>query len=213
LAAVENEFDAVYNAKLMAFKRHYLAVGIGRVSYITYFDSDLPKMAARALCKQLNEAIPGHRVVNPIENGLPKFIEPAEVNRAYNRAAVGLCLSAEEGAMYSSLEYMLAGLPIVSTPSKGGREVFFDPNFCVLVDPNPSAVREGVERLIARNIPRDEIRESTLAKVRVHRDRFQRHLNEILNRDACEQGALNDWSIGRPTSKKVRCHLNDLLAS
>jgi glycosyltransferase involved in cell wall biosynthesis len=49
------------------------------------------------------------------------------VNQGLARAVVGLCLSTVEGSNYASMEYMLAGLPIVSTPSIGGREVYFDP--------------------------------------------------------------------------------------
>ena len=80
------------------------------------------------------------------------------MNRVYNQAAVGLCLSAVEGAMYSSMEYLMAGLPIVSTPSLGGRDVYFDPDYCLIVEPEPAAIRRAVERLRDRAIPREEIR-------------------------------------------------------
>ena len=49
-----------------------------------------------------------------------------------------------EGSNHFSMEYMLAGLPIVSTPSTGGREVFFDHEFCTICEPHPNSVRDAV---------------------------------------------------------------------
>ena len=50
-----------------------------------------------------------------------------------------------EGANYASVEYLLAGLSIVSTPSiSGGREVYFDPEFCIVCDPDHQ--HSGAER-------------------------------------------------------------------
>ena len=50
-----------------------------------------------------------------------------EVNNFLNQCKVGIILSEVEGANYASIQYLLAGLPVVSTKSKGGRDVFFDP--------------------------------------------------------------------------------------
>ncbi len=63
-------------------------------------------------------------------------------------------LSAEEGSSYASMEYLLAGLGVVSTHSTGGRDVYFDPDYCITCDPTPEAVRDAVAELRARNIPR-----------------------------------------------------------
>ncbi|WP_164127899.1 glycosyltransferase, partial [Stenotrophomonas maltophilia] len=72
---------------------------------------------------------------NPIVDGLTARLTPEAVNRVYNQAAVGLCLSAVEGAMCASMEYLMAGLPVVSTPSVGGRDVYFDPDYCIIAEP------------------------------------------------------------------------------
>ena len=66
-----------------------------------------------------------------------------------SRARVGLCLSEEEGAMFASIEYLLCGLPVVSTPNMGGRDFFFDEKFSQTVDPSEEAVRVGVEKMIS----------------------------------------------------------------
>jgi glycosyltransferase involved in cell wall biosynthesis len=38
------------------------------------------------------------------------------------------------------MEYMLCGTPVVSTPSTGGRDVFFTPENSIIRDDNPKAV-------------------------------------------------------------------------
>lgn len=54
----------------------------------------------------------------------PAFLPPAQVCAALNRGEVGLALSELEGACWASTEYLLCGLPVVSTPCSGGREVW-----------------------------------------------------------------------------------------
>ena len=84
------------------------------------------------------------------------------------------------------MEYLLAGLPVVSTPSRGGRDVFFDPDYCIICEPDPVAVRLAVEQLQARNLPREEIRNRTLEKIAPLRRRFVELVDELL----VEMGAL-----------------------
>ena len=43
-------------------------------------------------------------------------------------------MSSQEGAMYSSVEYLLCGLPIVSTKSTGGHDVFFTDTNCIIAE-------------------------------------------------------------------------------
>ena len=84
--------------------------------------------------------------------------------------------------MYSAVEYLLAGLPVVSTPSLGGRDVFFDPDYCRIVPPDPAKVREAAAELQARRIPRDYIRSRTLERVEPERQRFLALVNETVVR-------------------------------
>ena len=82
--------------------------------------------------------------------------------------------------MAASVEYMLCGLPIVSTPNTGGRNVFFDNRHAVIVEPTPEAVAAGVRQMISRKIPRHEVREAVLEKMRDHRRRFVQLIDDIL---------------------------------
>jgi glycosyltransferase involved in cell wall biosynthesis len=112
-----------------------------------------------------------------LKDGLPEYLSPEQVNEICNQAAVGLCLSAVEGAMFASMEYMLAGLPIVSTPSIGGRDVYFDEAYCIIAAPDPRQIRDAVTALKQRAIPRDFIAARTRDKV----DRDRRRLLALVD--------------------------------
>ena len=132
------EFDAVYNARFDPRKRHELARKIPRVAYISYADGLTGTLRdQRAAIADTLSRHSGHALLNPVKDGLPVPMPPEDVNEGLNRAAVGLCLSRVEGSNYASMEYMLAGLPIVSTPSTGGREVYFDHEFCTISRASP----------------------------------------------------------------------------
>ncbi len=118
--------------------------------------------------------------------------------------------------MYASIEYMLAGLPIVSTPSRGGRDVFFDPDYCVVVEPNARAVREAVDALRARNIPREYVRARTLAKLEPERRRFLEFFEGIKERYGVPRSYTTVWPFpGSPFHNwtTVREHARQLFES
>ena len=175
LPDVAVEFDAIYNARFDPNKRHHLADQIELLAYLSYDDpASTPetRREQRDLLTDLSARHPNHVLLNPTDDGLPVRLPADEVNAALNRAAVGLCLSRTEGANYASMEYLLAGLAVVSTPSTGGRDVYFDPEYCTICDPDPAAVREAVESLRSRHLPREYIRERTLARIEPERRRF-----------------------------------------
>lgn len=182
LDGVDVEFDAIYNARFDPNKRHHLASQIDLMAYLSYDDpanTAETRREQRDLLTELLVQHPNHLLINPTDDGIPVRIPAGEVNLALNRAAVGLCLSSVEGANYASMEYLLAGLPVVSTPSAGGREVYFDHEFCTICDPDPVAVRDAVENLRSRGIPRRYIRERTLAKIEPPRQQFVTLIDDL----------------------------------
>jgi glycosyltransferase involved in cell wall biosynthesis len=210
-------FDAVYNGRIARFKRHYLAAAIDRVLYVAYRipGDDMSEAAARAYVQRMLARSQHHRLLNPLVDGLPAFLPREQINEAYNQASVGLCLSPVEGAMYASMEYLLAGLPVVTTPSRGGRDLFFDPDFCLTVDPDPRAVRDAVAALRDRSIPRQVVRQRTLQRVEAVRQRSRDLIGAVLARHGLRLDASAIWpprdganSIG---FKPVRSHIADFL--
>lgn len=195
LSEAEPILDAVYNARLSDTKRLWLAADIPSVGYILRKISEDDSVRAEEILQSVRQLEPAHRIFNRLEAGRPVLLDGEAVNAAYNQAAVGLCLSEVEGAMLSSMEYMLAGLPVVSTPSRGGRDLFFDPEYCLVVPPAPGQVRDAVAALRARAIPRAYVREKTLVRIEAQRRSFLAVLDDFLVRSGYEPrfGGLWPW--------------------
>ena len=191
------EFDAVYNARFVPVKRHELASAVPRVAYVTYVQGGEPWWEHfRTLHTAALARNPDHMILNEMVDGLPIGMSHQQVNAALNRAAVGLILSEVEGSNYASVEYLLAGLPVVSTPSKGGRDVFFDPEYCIVCEPTPAAVRDAVAALRARNVPRELVRARTLAKIEAERKRFLAMADDLIEELGGERQNSDAWPFG-----------------
>lgn len=121
-------FDAIYNARPNLFKRHELTAAVKNKAFLAYqwkvVDVDLREYA-------------------PME--IFQDVDGSEVWKHLSMARVGLMLSEMEGACYASLEYLLCGLPVVSTPSKGGRDVYYTEANSIICEPDPAAVAEAVD--------------------------------------------------------------------
>jgi hypothetical protein len=195
LEGTSREFDAIYNAQLVSWKRHELSLGIESCAFLFYRDSFKAGAAEfEATIMARHAAAPGHLFINPpTRNGIPIRLPLSEVNRQLNRANVGLCLSEREGAMFASTEYLLSGLPIVSTPSKGGRHVYYDDEYCWTVPPNPWLIAEAVKALNAKKIPRSYIRRRTLARLEQDRARFLQLVNAILEESGSDDRLAMPW--------------------
>jgi glycosyltransferase involved in cell wall biosynthesis len=101
-----------------------------------------------------------------------QFLGEDAVRLLYSASDCGLALSRVEGAMWAAMEYMLCGLPVVSTRSFGGRDQFRDDYYWRTVASSPEAVAAGV-RAWRKNPPdRQEVRRRVLAKVEEARSRF-----------------------------------------
>lgn len=196
------EFDAIYNAQLRHWKRHELTMAIERCVFVFHrggVGADI--IGGEQEILRRHGPLSGHVFLNAFdEEGVPIRFSPAEVNAALNRACVGLCLSEIEGAMFASTEYLLAGLPIVTTPSVGGRDVYFDPDYCLTVPPDPGAVAAAVQALKARRIPRDHIRAKTLQRIEADRHRFLGFLNRLLAEAGSRQRLAGPWPFTKPVT-------------
>jgi glycosyltransferase involved in cell wall biosynthesis len=103
-------------------------------------------------------------------NNLPED----QVVAKLNNSNVGLMLSEEEGACYANTEYLLCGLLVVSTPSRGGRDEFYDSFTAVICEPDQDAVHDAVELALARlksgEITPEVIRTRTLDRIAAFRN-------------------------------------------
>lgn len=199
------EFDAIYNAQLARWKRHELTHGIERCAFLFYRGINTSGDDERNLIARHLARSPRHEFINELdETGCPVRLPPDTVNRHLNRAAVGLCLSEVEGAMFACAEYLLAGLPIVTTPNKGGRDYYFNDDFCIKVPADQRSVADAVKALKDRKIPRDHIRKETLKLVSAGRRDFVDLVNTILDESRSGERLAGGWPFRDPVIMKWR---------
>ena len=93
-----------------------------------------------------------------------------------------MILSAEEGACFASSEYLLCGIPVVSTPEKGGRSVWYDEYNSITCEPTEDAVRDAVQFFVKN--PRDPkiIRARHITKSKYYRAKFLCKLAELFDK-------------------------------
>ncbi|MDF3073373.1 MAG: hypothetical protein K0S54_1040 [Alphaproteobacteria bacterium] len=183
LTQAQPRYDAIYNAAMDRFKRHHLMAALrSGVLVYAYWGE---KSANAGYYAELRQLLPQCLFANQPDEDRPyEYLPAARVVEFYNQARVGLCLSAAEGAMRASMEYLLCGLPVVTTPNVGGRDLFFDPAYAITAEPEPQAIARAVEELIARQLPPQQVRDAVLRKVRPMRQDFIALLREIYARES-----------------------------
>lgn len=192
--AQEKLYDAVYNATISPYKRHHLARNVKRLACVYYMQSDSAENIN--YYKRIREILPENSLMNGdyCKDGGYKYMNIEEIVGIYHKSKVGLCLSAEEGPMLASIEYMLCGLPVVSTPNIGGRNEFFNDEYCLTASDNPEAVAQAVVTLGGRSIDPNYIRQKTLEKIQAHREKFETIVKECVGGENKNLGEILDIS-------------------
>jgi glycosyltransferase involved in cell wall biosynthesis len=159
------KYNAVYVARHSPFKRHQLASSVDNLCLVmgnqhgSIEVSDLPPHTYR--------------------NHSP--LESSEVAEKINQSACGLILSAKEGACFASSEYLLCGIPVVSTPSKGGRDFWYTDYNSLIVSPDPAEVSKAVSYFMNNKRNPRQIRESHVRLAHECRSRFITMLGSIFS--------------------------------
>jgi len=173
----QKKFDGIMVARKAAFKRHYLAAKVKNLALV----SSGPSYVTEDLSNSMPTAA--------FESTRP--LSAADVCRKISESRCGLILSAEEGACFASSEYLLCGIPVVSTPSVGGRDVWYDDYNSIICEPNEDSVLAALQTLLES--PRDplRIRAAHIEKSRFYRARFVRVLQEVFDRCSLDINAEN----------------------
>ena len=192
-------YDAVYNARLSRVKRTELAAGIDSLALVYFYHAyeyTVPQFHAEHA--RLSALMPQARFVNKLTPEGCEWLVSEQVNAVFAQSRTGLCLSPEEGTMKASMEYLLAGLSVVSTPSIGGRDVYFDDEYCIIADPDPCSIRDAVKTLVARAVPRDYVRAKTLARVEADRARYIAFVQSLIDEAGGQEVfASRFWELTR----------------
>lgn len=151
--------DAVYVAGFQPFKRHELACEINRLLLLSWPPTVVEAIAMR---QKLPTALFGNYEAL---DGAFAMIDGVDYCRQLARASVGLCLSADEGPMRASIEYMLCGLPVLTTPSRGGRIEMLSGPYLSVVEPDPVVIAAAVASLAQNRPDPVEVRAHVLRRI------------------------------------------------
>jgi len=155
------QYRAIMIAQNVDYKRPWLAA---RVDGLAYVETERFHLSNPAVIGRLNPAarfssLPTRELVDLI-----------------NASRTGLILSDIEGGCFASSECLMCGIPVVSTPSVGGRDVYYDEGNSLIVEPTEDAVAAGVERMISRPADPTKISSRHAELSREFRDRFAREV-------------------------------------
>ena len=201
------KYAAVYNAVLNEFKRHSLVADInGKVAFLTY------RYENTAYKNHLDNALTNISWLNYSPGKEPVFLDNAALVEVYNESFTGLALSSVEGAMYASCEYLLCGIPVVSTKSKGGRAVFFDDYNSIIADAVPGQISQAVNSLTSANKDPMVIRTTVISRMKEHRQRFIEHVNRLLQDKGLHYAITDTWDDWFVNKLRNELDASDLLA-
>ena len=172
------QFDAVYNARFLPWKRHELAAAVESLLLI-YDHQGAPY--EEQYFDEMRRALPRAQFHNHLAgNGEYRKLTAHETCQLINQSRVGLCLSPWEGAMRASIEYALCGLPIVSTRSIGGRDRYFVGPHVRIVDDDRYAVAAAVDLLVKQNFNKAQIRNHVAHMIAFDRHNFIININRLI---------------------------------
>jgi hypothetical protein len=164
----------VVSSAFSNFKRTWLAKEIPNVLHIGYINGRLeyiPDFGKRANFKN-----------NSTNMEDWTYICTKKYVNLLNSSVCGGIFSKVEGACFSSSEYLLCGLPVLSTPSKGGRDVFYNSQNSIICDPTLEGVTNGYNDIMTNlhKFDRNAIRETKLQQMDIFRNRLTEYVKDKL---------------------------------
>lgn len=162
---VTKRFAAIHNAAMTEWKRHHLAWDVQNICVVTY----------RNTAQSDPKFVRGYRNLawtNLGEDGNISYLAADKVAELVCASRTGLILSAKEGANFASGEYQFCGIPVITTPSEGGRAAFLDRGSTLIVEPDGRQVLRAVAYANTHLLDPQQVRDRVMKKAIAHRERF-----------------------------------------
>lgn len=174
-ARKEKLYDAILISRMSKFKRHYLANKIENLALI----------CSGANHKKVDtEYHMPSAIFNP-----EKALIQKEVFDAINKSKCGLMLSELEGACWSSSEYLLCGVPVVSTKSVGGRDFWYNDYNSIVCEPDEDEILNAVNFFVDNPKDPDKIRQDHINLSIKQRQLFVEILQNVFNKYSIKEDA------------------------
>jgi glycosyltransferase involved in cell wall biosynthesis len=162
----EKKYDLVINANNYQWKNHKLLANINKkykTLFITYNTTE----------NDLNQYNPCN-IFNEVTND--------HVATGLNQSKIGLALSTIEGSCYASTEYLLCGLPVISTKSVGGRHIWYNENNSIIIDNSESELEAAIRTMLSNidKFNRQIIRTKCIEQQNNFRNIFIKYAQKLL---------------------------------
>jgi glycosyltransferase involved in cell wall biosynthesis len=176
-------YNMVMNCRPELWKRPNLAEKVNNLAYIkgAFFGNDKYDYS-KLNCKYVNE----------------ERISCEEVNKIYNESYCAGIFSESEGACYSSSEYLLSGLPVISTFSKGGRDTWYTKENSIMVEADEDSVSNAVDICIKKiqngEFSRENIRNKHIEMSSIMRKNIIQCTQQIFDLHNINIHAFEHWN-------------------
>jgi glycosyltransferase involved in cell wall biosynthesis len=189
--SVEQKFDLIVSSSFCKYKNYNLIENIKNICAIGYFQgSEMNIPSQNAYCPNFEDR---ERIKENF-----KWIDPNTSCKYYNMSKIGGIFSTEEGACFSSSEYLLCGLPVLSCKSTGGREIWYNDSNSILCDPNKISVINNLNLILNKYkngyYDREKIRQQHIEQMDFHRNNLT---NAIIT-------LMKKITIDLPTFKELK---------
>ena len=148
------KYDAIYAARAHVGKRMHLAQSVDKLFVLTYL---CPRNSLGEYDLNLFEPKIKHADWN--KNYIDRVEEIVDL---IHQSCCALALSKAEGIMWAGLEAVLCGIPVVSTPSIGGREYYLNSENSLTVRSDSTAIYQAVEYYKSHPPSPKKVRDSAL---------------------------------------------------
>ena len=189
---IEKKYNMCISSAFQDYKNLHLIKNINNICTIGYI--------THKTNEQLFENIKKTDCVN-FENNIVtkenfKWINPHQSCEYYNMSKIGGIFSTVEGACFSSSEYLLCGLPVLSCKCSGGREIWYNDTNSILCESNEESVTQKLN-LILDNYDkgyydREQIRNEHIVLMEVHRNNLTNAILELLQLITLDVPSFND---------------------
>lgn len=186
---LDKAYDSILVARMATWKRHTLAGKIPKLAIATHAPNESEYEHFRKMRSSLSHA----HWLNCRHGEWSIKLSADDLSQAISSSHTGLCLSACEGQCRAAVEYLLTGTPVVSTPSMGGRDAFFNSSNSIIAKPEPSAIYEAVSDLRRRKPSASEIRAQAIHRIKLYRSSLREHLATLGLPDQTVALAKRDW--------------------
>jgi len=163
--AADKIYDAIYVEFNKKSKRPELAGLVSRLALVTRTNHG----------KSYPET-PQYQYINKGQ------LSPKEMYEKISQSYCGLILSAEEGTCSTSSEYLLCGVPVVSTSSKGGRDVWYNEDNSIICEPTADGVALAVQKFVENPPDAGLIRQKHIIQAQEYRTKFIQVVADVFNR-------------------------------